>query len=123
MRTLTIDDSPVARRVLKKNLEGTDYTVVAEASNGREALDLLERGLEVDAIFVDRYMPECDGLSFVRSLRNMPDHQDTFVMVASSDGDWSQITAALEAGADDYLIKPFDASSLKSKLALRDSTD
>lgn len=122
MRTLIVDDSKIARSIVKKHLEGTEAVIVGEASNGRDALALLTKGLDVDMVLTDRYMPEMDGLSLIRAIRGLSDHQNTFLVVVSSDGGWSQISEALEAGADEYLTKPFDTASLLSKLAHRSET-
>ena len=70
-----------------------------------------------DAVFVDAAMPVLDGYEFVRKLRNMPGGDRPRVVFCSTEQDVGQIARALHAGADDFLMKPFDRSAVESKFA------
>ena len=101
MKTLIVDDEPIARRVLREELELLpDVTVVGEAADGREALQQIAK-LEPDLVFLDLQMPVMGGLEVVRSLegRSLP----VVVIVTAFD---QHAIQAFEAGAIDYLLKP-----------------
>lgn len=115
MVAIVVDDSRMMRTILRKFLVGQGFHV-AEAANGREALDLLEARGGADLITVDTGMPVMDGVSFIREARKDPRWSRIPVLVASGEADLPTITAAIEAGADEFLIKPFDAGRVREKL-------
>lgn len=113
---LVIDDSVVIRKVSRRILEDLGYEVV-EAGDGLEGLAWCSAVMP-DVVLVDWRMPEMDGLQFVRRLRAEPGGQDPKVIFSSSETALAQVRAALEAGADEYLMKPFDGDLVAAKLAL-----
>jgi two-component system chemotaxis response regulator CheY len=117
MRALVIDDSRVIRAILKQSLQRLRFDVV-EAGNGREALEQLRRIDRPDLILVDWNMPEMNGLEFVQAIRADAAFSDVRLMMVTTEHDAAQVTRALEAGADEYLMKPFTHQSMEEKLLL-----
>ena len=111
---LIVDDSPAVRAVLARLLRGLDFAV-SEAEDGARALAVCESALP-DVIVLDRMMPVMDGLTFLRALRAGAGGERPKVIVCSSLGQPEEIAAALDAGADEYVMKPFDEGILRCKL-------
>jgi two-component system chemotaxis response regulator CheY len=117
MRALVIDDSQAIRILVANILKRVGFEVL-EAANGREALERLAADAPIDIAFVDWNMPELDGLAFVRAVRAEPRWAATRLMMVTTETDTAQVVRALEAGADEYLMKPFTKDALLEKLAL-----
>ncbi|SLK04074.1 response regulator [Novosphingobium mathurense] len=113
-RCLLIDDSRVIRKVARRILEGLAYEV-SEAENGEEAL-VKCRSAMPDLIIVDWNMPVMSGLEFVTFLRSMQGERRPKVMFCTTNSNTDDIRKGIEAGADEYVIKPFDQQSLQAKL-------
>ncbi len=111
---LIVDDSPTLRRILRQMLERIGLRT-AEAENGVRALEYCRERMP-DVIFLDWNMPEMDGLSFLRALRREPDGTRPVVIFCTTMDDIAHIEQALEAGADEYMIKPFDQELVRLKL-------
>jgi two-component system, chemotaxis family, chemotaxis protein CheY len=116
MRALIVDDSRYVRGYLRGLLQeqGIDCE---EAGNGQEGMDLLDTGSKFDLAFVDWNMPVMNGLEMLKRLRAGDDGELKVVMV-TTEGEKDNILRALAAGADEYLMKPFDREALSEKLAL-----
>lgn len=112
---LIVDDSKIVRKLARGILEALDFTV-EEASDGSEAIAYCQ-GRKPELILLDWYMPELDGLSFLKRLRALPQGSVPKVIFCTTENDLVHIMEALKAGADEYLMKPFDAEILKGKLA------
>ncbi len=114
MRTcLIVDDSSVVRKVARRILEDLDYSV-DEAEDGQEAIDKC-RQLMPDAILLDWNMPIMSGLEFLKLLRTYIGGEKPRVIYCTVENDIGAIAMALKAGADDYMMKPFDRSVLEAK--------
>jgi two-component system chemotaxis response regulator CheY len=110
---LIIDDSRVIRKVAREIVEGLNFRVM-EAENGEAGLRACQADMP-DVILLDWNMPVMDGYSFLRSLRVMPEGQSPKVVFCTTENDVSQITRALDAGANEYIMKPFDRGILAAK--------
>jgi len=109
------EDSRDTRQMLKRAFELKGYRVL-EAQNGKEAVDLT-RTFKPNLILVDLNMPELDGLETIRYVRGMKGTQDPVPIVAMTAFHvYGMEQAALEAGCNEYLIKPFDLDDLDKKL-------
>jgi two-component system, OmpR family, KDP operon response regulator KdpE len=108
---LVVDDEPQIRRVLRTTLTSQGYAVV-EARSGDEALELI-RGEHVDLILLDVNMPGRSGLETCREVRQASDVPIIMLTVRNSERDKVQ---ALDAGADDYVVKPFGAEELMARI-------
>jgi two-component system, chemotaxis family, chemotaxis protein CheY len=111
---MIVDDSSVIRKVARQILEATGFACT-EAENGRTALDQCETALP-ECILLDWNMPVMNGLDFVRALRQMPDGQKPVVVFCTKENDMQHIREAMDAGANEYIMKPFDADVIRSKL-------
>lgn len=111
---LIVDDSAVIRKVARRILEGLGFRV-SEAVNGAEAVTFCEREVP-DAILLDWNMPVMDGYAFLRALREMPAGQAPKVIFCTTENDVAHIARAIHAGADEYIMKPFDKDILTAKL-------
>ena len=111
---LIVDDEPSGRRALESLLLGQGYGL-AFACNGSEGLSLAKR-LEPDLIVLDVMMPEMDGLECLRVIRGNPRLAEIPVILVTALDDRSSRLAGLEAGADDYMIKPFDRIELRTRI-------
>ncbi len=112
---LVVDDSRVIRKVSRRILEDLGFEV-AEAADGVEAMAWCS-AMMPDAILLDWRMPAMDGLEFVRRLRAEPDGRAPKVVFCSAENRLEFIREALDAGADEYIMKPFDGGIVASKFA------
>ena len=112
---LIVDDSRVVRKVARRILEAHGYTV-AEAADGQQALDACRDGLP-DCVLLDWNMPVMDGLSFLRALRAEHGPGNPPVVFCTTENDMAHIAQAIENGAQEYIMKPFDEEILVGKLA------
>ena len=113
---LVVDDSRVIRKVARRILEDLGFET-AEAADGMEAMAWCRTAMP-EAILLDWNMPVMDGLEFLKQLRREPDGQDPVVVFCTVENDLEHITQALEAGADEYIMKPFDGDIIAAKLDL-----
>lgn len=115
MRILVADDEVLSRRLLGKTLERAGYEVIC-VENGRQAADQLSRPDAPRLALLDWIMPELDGPGVCREVRKRREQEYVYMVLLSSRESKEDIVAGLEAGADDYLTKPFDAEELKARL-------
>jgi len=113
---LIVDDSKVIRKVARHILETLDFSV-DEAEDGRQALDRCEASLP-DVILLDWNMPVMSGMEFLRALRQHDYAIQPKVVFCTTENDIAHIRAAIAAGADEYVMKPFDRDTLHSKLQI-----
>jgi two-component system chemotaxis response regulator CheY len=114
MRILVVDDSKVARAVLRKVLREIGYTDIEEAVDGLTALQTLQRAA-FDLVISDWNMPNLDGLDLVQALRSSPLREIPVLMV-SSESYLNRIVDVMRAGAQGYIRKPFTADALRAKI-------
>ena len=111
---LIVDDSRVIRKVSAKIAKSLGYVPV-EAENGEEALARCQQKMP-SIVLTDWNMPEMDGIEFVSKLRAIPTPREPIVIFCTSNGEAKDIHEGIGAGADDYIVKPFDESALRAKL-------
>ncbi|MFO1014586.1 MAG: response regulator [Caulobacteraceae bacterium] len=114
-KCLVVDDSRVIRKIARGFMENLAFDV-DEADDGSTALTHCRTAMP-DAILLDWNMPVMDGLSFLKALRAEPGGAAPKVLFCTTENDFAHISAALEAGADEYLMKPFDEEILTAKLS------
>jgi len=114
-QVLVVDDSTVIRKVAKRILESLEFQTL-EAEDGAKALHACNF-LMPDAILLDWNMPVMDGFEFLRELRKLPNGLKPKVVFCTTENDVAHIARAIHAGADEYIMKPFDKQILQSKLA------
>src|ERR1700730_1132818 len=103
---LVADDSSVIRKVARRILEKLDFQIV-EAEDGEQALEACRSAMP-DAVLLDWNMPKMDGYEFLRNLRRLPDGDHPKVVFCTTENDVAHIARALHAGANEYIMKPFD---------------
>jgi two-component system chemotaxis response regulator CheY len=114
MRTcLVVDDSGVIRKIARRILEEMDFQVV-EAEDGEKALEVCKLGLP-DAVLLDWNMPVMDGYEFLGNLRRMPGGDAPKVVFCTTENGMDHIARALAAGANEYIMKPFDKDIVAAK--------
>lgn len=111
---LVVDDSKVIRKVARHILETLGFTV-EEAGDGREALDAVALAIP-DVVLLDWNMPVMSGIDFLRALGDLNITPRPKVVFCTTENGTAHIRAALDAGADEYVMKPFDRDTLASKL-------
>lgn len=117
-KALVVDDSRAIRRMLSQIMTDSGFEVV-QASNGKQALQTMEQdGFAVNVVMVDWNMPEMDGLEFVQSMRTRPALAHVPVVMVTTQNEMEQIATALQAGANEYVMKPFTAAVIQDKLRL-----
>ncbi len=117
MAALVIDDSKAMRAMLRRIL-GSAGLEVFEAGDGQEALDCLRRIDGITLALVDWNMPGMDGYQFIRTVRANPAYVHLRLMMVTAESEVDQITEALAAGADEYIMKPFTRDAVLDKLKL-----
>lgn len=120
-RAMVVDDSRAIRMILSKTLGSLGFEV-SQASNGREALqrmvDVHDADTPLSVVLVDWNMPEMNGLEFVQSVRANPEYQEVKLMMVTTETQIEQMTRALDAGANEYVMKPFTEEVISDKLRL-----
>jgi two-component system, chemotaxis family, chemotaxis protein CheY len=111
---LIVDDSCVIRKVAAKIATSLGYLPI-EAQDGHEALTRCKQSMP-DVVLTDWNMPEMDGIEFVAKLRAIPTLKESVVVFCTSNGEAKDIHDGIAAGADDYIVKPFDEAGLRAKL-------
>jgi len=117
MRALIIDDSRAMRSILSGILGEAGFDTVP-AADAEEALTILEADPEFELALVDWNLPAMSGLELVAALRKMPALADLRLMMVTTETELERVRKALEYGADEYIMKPFDKEMLLEKLTL-----
>jgi two-component system chemotaxis response regulator CheY len=117
VRAMVIDDSRAIRLILGKMLKELGYEVV-DAENGAVAMEKLKSSEKVDIALVDWNMPEMNGYEFVCAVRKEEVYNDMPLMMVTTETEMSQVVKALEAGANEYVMKPFTKEMISEKLTI-----
>lgn len=117
-QALVVDDSRAVRMILSRTMKDLGYEV-REAANGKEALALVEAAVgRISLVLADWNMPEMNGLELLKGLRRNPALSSLAVIMVTTETELDQMAAALEAGANEYVMKPFTREILLEKLQL-----
>ena len=114
LKILVVEDDVFAQTIIKDALERLGYEIVM-AGNGREALELCQT-VHFPIIITDWVMPEMDGIDFCRAMRATPSEQYVFILLLTALDKKDELIAGLDAGADEYLVKPFHEVELAARL-------
>ncbi|HEY2787444.1 MAG TPA: response regulator [Fimbriiglobus sp.] len=119
MRALVIDDSRAVRAFIRPILREMSLDVV-EAGNGREGLDRLREFPDTGLVLVDWNMPVMDGLEFIQTVRANRANDTVRIVMVTTETESEQMSRAMAAGANEYVMKPFTKGVLVAKLSLLD---
>ena len=117
MRALIVDDSRAMRSKIGGLLREIGFEV-AEACDGADALNRIREGGEVDLALVDWNMPQMNGYEFICAMRADSSHEKTTLVMVTAETEMDRVTQALDAGASEYIMKPFTRESLQEKLVM-----
>ncbi|WP_419658869.1 response regulator receiver protein [Desulfosarcina variabilis str. Montpellier] len=115
MRILIAEDDLTSRNILAALLKKKGHEVM-ETTNGTDAWTVMQKPDAPRMAILDWMMPEMDGLEVVRRIRELQTEQPPYLIMLTAKGEKSDIVVGLDAGADDYLVKPFDAGELKARI-------
>lgn len=117
-KALVVDDSRAIRMILSRTLKELGFDV-REATNGKEALAVIEaEGTDLTLLLADWNMPEMNGMDLLKQVRQRPDLSSLTVVMVTTETELDHMAAALEAGANEYVMKPFTTEILVEKLQL-----
>lgn len=115
MKILIAEDNPVSRRVLEATLEKFGHQVVV-ADDGAQAWTALQRADAPSLAILDWMMPELDGVEICRRVRETPTSTPPYIILLTAKSERTDVVAGLDAGANDYLTKPFDRAELRARV-------
>ena len=113
MKVIVVDDSSTMRRIIGNTLNRLGYNDIVEAEHGLDALGKLT---DIDVIFTDWNMPEMDGLTFVKTVRSSESYKHIPIIMITTEAGKTDIVEAIQAGVNNYVVKPFTPEVLKSKI-------
>jgi len=117
VKAIVIDDSRATRVILKRTLTAQGFEVF-EAGDGRAAIEELEKTGPLDLALVDWNMPVMTGYELIVEIRARAEFGSMSIMMVTTESETSQVQLALDAGANEYIMKPFTEDVLKEKLML-----
>lgn len=110
---LVVDDSRVVRRVARQIVEDLGFECL-EAEDGQQALEACKQSMP-DVVLLDWNMPVMSGIEYLKELRQTAGGDQPIVVFCTTENDMSKITEALSAGANEYIMKPFDSEIIAAK--------
>ncbi|MFN3745182.1 MAG: PleD family two-component system response regulator [Hyphomicrobiaceae bacterium] len=111
---LIVEDSEVIRKVANRIMTNLNFEVI-EAENGQQALDICASGMP-DMILLDWHMPVMGGMEFLQSFRPLNKKKRPFILYCATENDKIELSRAITAGANDYILKPYDRESLYARI-------
>lgn len=117
MQALIVDDSRAMRTILGKIVTSLGFDVIT-AVHGKDALDQLTAGARPQLMLLDWNMPEMNGYELLQHVRRDPTHANTKIIMVTTETEVTQVTNALAAGANEYVMKPFTTEVIYEKLCL-----
>ena len=114
MKALIVDDSQIMRRIIVSVLKKAGVNDIAEVSNGQEALDLLAQSNDIGLVLLDWNMPVMTGIETLKHIRTT--NKQLPVVMVTTESEKEKVVEAIKAGANDYLLKPFNPQDVLDKL-------
>jgi len=114
-KILLVDDSRAVRLVGRRCMSALGFEVL-EAEDGQVALDVVRRNPDIDVVLLDWNMPVMDGLTFLKHLREEQRERQPVVVMCTTENDLKRIMEAMQAGANEYIMKPFTEEIVRDKL-------
>ncbi len=116
MKILVVDDSSTMRRIISNILKSNGYEDIVEAGDGVEGLNQLKAHPDVQMVLTDWNMPNMNGLDFLAKIRETTPSSQLPVIMVTTEAEKANVVAAIKAGANNYIVKPFTPEIVKSKL-------
>lgn len=116
MKILLVDDSSTMRRIQKNTLKQIGYEDIVEAGDGQEAIDTLRANMDVDLVLMDWNMPNMTGIESLKAIKADAELKAKPVIMVTSESEKSRIIEAIQSGASNYVVKPFQADTLQEKI-------
>lgn len=116
MKILLVDDSSTMRRIQANTLKTIGYETVIQAEDGADALQKIAENPDVKLVLLDWNMPNMNGIDCLKAIKANPSTKGIPVMMVTSEAEKSRIIEAIQSGAANYLVKPFEADALKEKI-------
>ena len=116
MKILVADDSPAMRRITEHKLKALGYTNLLHADSGLEVLGVLNAHPEVDVVLLDWNMPAMNGFECLRAIKSHDSMRNVHVVMVTGESVKSKILGAIQSGATNYLVKPFETKKLQEIL-------
>lgn len=116
MRALVVDDSRAMRGILRRILTEIGFEAISDAADGQDGLAMLRETAPPDVVLVDWSMPQMNGIEFVEAVRRDPQFATLKLMMVTTELEQPLVQAALQAGADDYIMKPFTRHAIVERL-------
>jgi two-component system chemotaxis response regulator CheY len=116
MKTVLLVDDSRAVRLVGRRMMGTFGLEVLEAEDGKQALEVVRANPELDVILLDWNMPIMDGMEFLTALRAEDRQKQPIVVMCTTENDMPRIVQAMQAGANEYIMKPFTEDIVRDKL-------
>jgi len=116
IKILVVDDFPTMRKIIRQVLSQIGYSDVIEAQDGQMALEVLKQNPEVSFIISDWNMPNMTGVDLLRAIRSDPIHHEVPFLMVTAEADKENIVEAVKNGANNYIVKPFNAVTLREKI-------
>lgn len=117
MKILLVDDSSTMRRIQMNTLKSLGFDDVVQAEDGQDALNKLKENPEVRLVLLDWNMPNMNGIDCLKAIKANPATKAVPVMMVTSEAEKSKIIEAIQSGASNYLVKPFEADALEEKIS------
>jgi len=115
IKVLIVDDHPLTLSMLRQIMKQLGFDDVREAHDGNLALDILDNE-DIKLVFTDLNMPNMSGIEVIQSIRGKAETRELPVIVVSGEGDQDIVVSAMQAGADNFIVKPFAAQTIKEKI-------
>lgn len=115
-RILVVDDFPTMRKIVKTVLKQLGYGNVTEAEDGREGLDILKRDDRIEFVVSDWNMPNMTGIELLKAVRSDPKLKHLPFLMITAEAEKDNIIEAVKSGVSSYIVKPFNAGTMKEKL-------
>jgi two-component system chemotaxis response regulator CheY len=116
MKVLLVDDSVTMRRIQRQQLSTIGVTEIFEAGNGKEAIEALAANWPIDLMMLDWNMPEMDGFTCLKHVRQNANYKGLKIVMCTSESEKSRVMEAIQAGANNYIVKPFTPEALREKI-------
>ncbi len=113
---LIVDDFPTMRKIVKSVLKQLGYQNIVEAEDGQNALNVLENNPAIEFVVSDWNMPNMTGIELLKAVRANPKFKHLPFLMVTAEADKDNIVDAVKCGVNNYIVKPFNAATMKEKI-------